>query len=176
MLQTQICPKCNGRKFVNASKCPYCKGKGETSTYKRFNVKIPAGIKDKSKIRLAGEGEKGINGGANGDLYLTIHIKEPKNYKTDGLNILKTIPVAPYEAALGAEITIPTLKGNVSFKIAPNTQNGQKIRLSGCGIVQNNKVGDMIVTVEIQIPKSLTQEEINLYKKLREISSGRVRE
>ena len=176
MLQTQICPKCNGRKFVNASKCPYCKGKGETSTYKRFNVKIPAGIKDKSKIRLAGEGGKGINGGANGDLYLTIHIKEPKNYKTDGLNILKTIPIAPYEAALGAEITIPTLKGNVSFKIAPNTQNGQKIRLSGCGIVQNNKVGDMIVTVEIQIPKSLTQEEINLYQKLREISSGRVRE
>ena len=176
MLQTQICPKCNGRKFVNASKCPYCKGKGETSTYKRFNVKIPAGIKDKSKIRLAGEGEKGLNGGANGDLYLTIHIREPKNYKTEGLNILKTVPVSPFEAVLGAEISIPTLKGNVSFKIAPNTQNGQKIRLSGCGIVQNNKVGDMIVTVEIQIPKSLTQEEINLYKKLREVSSGRVRE
>ena len=176
MLQTQICPKCGGRKFVNASKCPYCKGKGETSTYKRFNVKIPAGIKDKSKIRLAGEGEKGTNGGANGDLYLTIHVKEPANYKTDGLNILKTIQVAPFEAVLGAEITIPTLKGNISFKIAPNTQSGQKIRLSGCGIVQNNKVGDMIVTVEIQIPKNLTQEEINLYKKLSEVSSGRVRE
>lgn len=175
MLQTNLCSKCHGRKFVNGSECPFCKGKGETSTYKRFNVRIPAGICDKSKIRLAGEGEKGINGGANGDLYLTVHIKEPKGYKTDGLNILKTIPITPFEAVLGANIVIPTLTGNVSLKIAPNTRNGQKIRLSGCGIEQNNKVGDMIVTVEIQIPKNLSQEEINLYKRLAEISTSTVR-
>lgn len=175
MLQTNLCPKCHGRKFVNGSECPFCKGKGETSTYKRFNVRIPAGICDKSKIRLAGEGEKGINGGANGDLYLTVHIKEPKGYKTEGLNILKTIPITPFEAVLGANIAIPTLTGNVSLKIAPNTRNGQKIRLSGCGIEQNNKVGDMIVTVEIQIPKNLSEEEINLYKRLAEISTSTVR-
>ena len=175
MLQTNLCPKCHGRKFVNGSECPFCKGKGETSTYKRFNVRIPAGISDKSKIRLAGEGEKGINGGANGDLYLTVHIREPKGYKTEGLNILKTIPITPFEAVLGANIAIPTLTGNVSLKIAPNTRNGQKIRLSGCGIEQNNKVGDMIVTVEIQIPKNLSEEEINLYKRLAEISTSTVR-
>lgn len=175
MLQTNLCPKCHGRKFVNGSECPYCKGKGETSTYKRFNVRIPAGISDKSKIRLAGEGEKGINGGANGDLYLTVHIREPKGYKTEGLNILKTVPITPFEAVLGANIAIPTLTGNVSLKIAPNTRNGQKIRLSGCGIEQNNKVGDMIVTVEIQIPKNLSEEEINLYKRLAEISTSTVR-
>lgn len=175
MLQTNLCPKCHGRKFVNGSECPFCKGKGETSTYKRFNVRIPAGICDKSKIRLAGEGEKGINGGANGDLYLTVHIREPKGYKTEGLNILKTVPVTPFEAVLGANIVIPTLTGNVSLKIAPNTRNGQKIRLSGCGIEQNNKVGDMIVTVEIQIPKNLSDEEINLYKRLAEISTSTVR-
>lgn len=116
MLQTQICPKCGGRKFVNGSVCSCCKGKGETSTYKRFNVKIPAGIKDKSKIRLAEEGERGQNGGRNGDLYLTIHIREPKGYKTDGLNILKTIQIAPYEAVLGGEVTVSTLIGNVAFK------------------------------------------------------------
>ena len=175
MLQTNICPKCGGRKFVNASECSFCKGKGETSTYKRFNVKIPAGISDKSKIRLAGEGEKGICGGANGDLYLTIHIKEPKGYKTEGLNILKTIPITPFEAVLGANISVPTLKGNISLKIAPNTRNGQKIRLSGCGIEQNKQVGDMIVTVEIQIPKNLSDEEISLYKRLAEISTSSVR-
>ena len=175
MLQTNLCPKCQGRRFVNGSECPFCKGKGETSTYKRFNVRIPAGIKDKSKIRLAGEGEKGKNGGANGDLYLIIHIREPKGYQTEGLNILKTIPITPFEAVLGANITIPTLTGNVSLKIAPNTRNGQKIRLSGCGIEQNDKVGDMIVTVEIQIPKSLSEEEIDLYKRLAEISTGSVR-
>ena len=175
MLQTNLCPKCQGRRFVNGSECPFCKGKGETSTYKRFNVRIPAGIKDKSKIRLAGEGEKGKNGGANGDLYLIIHIIEPKGYQTEGVNILKTVPITPFEAVLGANITIPTLTGNVSLKIAPNTRNGQKIRLSGCGIEQNDKVGDMIVTVEIQIPKSLSEEEIDLYKRLAEISTSSVR-
>ena len=176
MLQTQICPKCNGRKFINGSTCPHCKGKGETTNYKKFSVKIPAGVKNNSKIRLAGEGSNGINGGVNGDLYITIHILEPKSYKTEGLNILKTIAISPYEAVLGTEVRISTLNGNVNAKIAPNTQNGQKIRLSGCGIVQNNKIGDMILTIEIRIPKNLTVEEINLYKKLQEISSSNIRE
>ena len=171
MLQTQVCPKCGGRKFVNGGNCSYCKGKGEISTYKRFSVKIPAGIKDKSKIRLAEEGEKGKFGGRNGDLYLTIHIRETKGYKTEGLNILKTIYITPSEAVLGGQVSVSTLAGNVSLKISPNTRSGQKIRLSGCGISQNNKVGDMIVTVEIQIPKNLSSEEINLYKRLQEISS-----
>lgn len=176
MLQTQICPKCGGRKFINGSICKDCHGKGEFTNYKKFTVKIPAGIKDKSKIRLAGEGGIGVNGGGNGDLYITVHIQEPKTYKTEGLNILKTIPITPYEAVLGANIKVSTIKGNVSVKITPNTQNGQKIRLAGCGIVQNNKVGDMIVTVEIKIPQELSNEEIELYKKLAEISTVNIRD
>jgi DnaJ-class molecular chaperone len=176
MLQTIVCPKCEGRKFVNGAVCSHCKGKGETTTYKKFNVKIPARIKNLSKIRLAGEGEKGINGGNNGDLYITIHIKETKSYKTDGLNILKTIPITPYEAVLGANVRISTLQGNLNIKIAPNTRNGQKIRLAGCGIVQNDVIGDMIVTVEIQIPKNLSEAEIKLYKKLAEISTSNIRD
>ncbi len=175
MLQTQICPSCGGRKFVNGAQCSCCNGKGETSTYKRFSVKIPAGIKNNSKIRLAEEGEKGQNGGRNGDLYLTVHIREPKNYTTDGLNILKNIQITPSEAVLGADVRVATIIGNVSLKISPNTKNGQKIRLSGCGIRQNNKIGDMIVTVEIQIPQNLTDEEISLYKKLQEISEMKER-
>ena len=175
MLQTQICPKCNGRKFVNGSKCSSCSGKGEHTSYKKFTVKIPANIKNNSKIRLAGEGCKGENGGINGDLYLTVHIQEPKNYKMEGLNILKTIPITPYEAVLGATIKISTLNGDLNVKIAPNTQNGQKIRLTGCGLVQNNKFGDMIITVEIRIPQNLSSEEINLYKKLKELSTSNIR-
>lgn len=176
MLQTNVCPKCGGRKFVNGSKCSHCEGKGEISSYKKFSVKIPAGVKNNSKIRLAEEGEKGLYGGKNGDLYLTVHIIEPKDYKTEGLNVLKTVTVAPYEAVLGANVTVTTLYGKVSLKIAPNTKNGQKIRLNGCGIEQGNKVGDMIVTVEIQIPKNLTNEEIELYKRLQDIASTNVRE
>ena len=176
MLQTQICTKCKGRKFVNGSICPDCNGKGEHVNYKKFSVKIPSGIKNGSKIRLSGEGEKGQNGGKNGDLYISIHIQEPKSYKTEGLNILKTIPITPAEAVLGTEVRISTINGNITAKIAPYTQNGQKIRLSGCGIMQNEKIGDMIITVEIRIPKNLSQDEIDLYKKLGEISHSNKRE
>lgn len=175
MLQTSVCPKCGGRKFVNGTQCPHCQGKGETSVYKRFNVKIPAGVKNGAKIRLAGEGEKGLFGGRNGDLYLTIHIRQCEDYAIQGLNIFKSVNIAPYEAVLGEEISLMTPKGSVLLKISPNTASGQKIRLKGCGIEQNGQTGDMIVTVQIQIPSKHTAEEIELYKKLKEISSERVR-
>ncbi len=176
MLQTQTCPKCRGKRFVNGGICPHCNGKGEETNYKKFSVKIPAEIKNGSKIRLAGEGKASNDGGKNGDLYITVHIKETQSYKTEGLNILKTIPISPSEAVLGANIKVCTINGCVNVKIAANTQNGQKIRLSGCGIVQNKKIGDMIITIEIRIPKNLTEAEIALYKKLEEISSGNVRD
>lgn len=171
MLNTTICPHCNGRKFINGSVCSHCHGKGEIADYKRFTVKIPAGVKDNSKIRLAGEGVSGKNGGRNGDLYIKIHIKAPFEYKTEGNNIFKTITIAPYLAVLGGSLSVKTPNGNVNVKISPNTQNGQKIRLNECGININGKIGDMILTVEIQIPKNLTSEEIELYKKLQQIDS-----
>ena len=176
MLQTEVCPKCNGKKFAKGTICPYCNGKGEKTDYKKFNVKIPAGIKNNSKIRLSGEGEKGKFGGSNGDLYITVHIKESGVFKTDGLNILKNIPITPYEAVLGTNIKVNTINGTVSLKISPNTQNGQKIRLAGCGISQKNTVGDMIVTIEIKIPRSLSEEELELYRKLAEVSTSNVRD
>lgn len=175
MFQTSPCPKCGGRKFVNGSICHHCNGKGEHSEYKKFTVKIPAGIKNGSKIRLPKEGCTGINGGANGDLYITVHIKEA-DYKTEGLNIIKTAYIAPHEAVLGTTIEIKTVNGSYNVKIAPNTQNGQKIRLTGCGIMQNDKVGDMIIVLEIRIPKNLSKEEIGLYKKLSEISAHNIRD
>lgn len=176
ILQTTLCPKCNGRKFINGNKCSHCNGKGEESNYTKLSVKIPAGIKNKSKIRLAGAGEPGKNGGSHGDLYLIINIKEPQEYKTYGLNIHKTVLISPFEAVLGTEVKILTLDSEIKFTVPPMTQNGQKFSLSGCGNVQKEKVGDMIVTVEIRIPNNLSNEEINLYKKLKEISSSNIRE
>jgi len=177
VLQRTICPKCKGRKFVNNAKCSHCNGKGEFSIYKKFNVKIPSGIKNNSKIRLAEEGEKGLYGGKNGDLYIKVHIIEDKKYRIEDLNIIKTVFVTPYEAVLGTTIKINTInKGLVSLKINPNTQNGQKIRLAECGLVQKDKIGDMIITIEVEIPLNLSQEEINLYKQLKEISSHKERE
>ena len=171
MLHTNVCPVCKGRKFINGNECNHCHGKGETSNIKKFNVKIPAGIKNHSKIRLAGEGEIGLNGGANGDLYLTIHVVEPQDYTTDGLNILKTIQISPCDAILGTNVTVTTIKGNVNVKISEMTQNGQKIRLAGRGIEGKFSTGDMILTVEIKIPEKISEEELKLYKKISELKN-----
>ncbi len=176
MISTYECPHCKGRKFINGSICKHCNGTGEKSEYRRFTVKIPSGIKDNSKIRLSGEGENGFNGGKNGDLYITVHIKKSVDYTTEGNNILKHITLAPYEAVLGGNITVKTFDGdNINVKISPNTQNGQKIRLNGCGINAKGKVGDMILIVDIQIQPNLSEKELELYRKLRDISNQTIR-
>lgn len=176
ILQTGVCPKCKGRKFANGAECSFCHGKGEVSSHKKFTVKIPSGIKNNSKIRLSGEGAAGENGGKNGDLYITVKIKEPSGCKTEGLNVLKLVPITPFEAVLGTIVEVRTLGGNYTVKIPPNTQNGQKIRLSKCGMVQNDKVGDMIITVEIRLPDVISEEEKALYKKLEALSKGSIRD
>lgn len=178
ILHTEACPNCQGRVFLNGSKCPLCKGLGEQSIHKKLNVKIPANVKHGSKIRIANEGNKGYNGGKNGDLYLNIKIENNSKFKYDGLNVLCTIPITPFEAVLGATIDINTPTGKVSMKITPNTHSGQKFRLSGQGLEQGGKFakkGDMIVTVNIEIPKNPSEKEIELYKKLRDITKTNIR-
>ena len=174
VLQTNSCPSCKGKKAINGSICKNCNGNGSITSYKKFTVKIPAGIKNYSKLRLAKEGGKGKFGGLNGDLYITVIIKQDRDYHTEGLDVYKKVKIEPYLAVLGGNIEISTLNEKYNVKIAPNTQNGQKIRLSKCGIVQNNKIGDMIITVEIKTPTNLTSEEINLYKRLEQISKEKL--
>lgn len=178
ILHTEVCPNCQGKLFLNGAKCPLCKGLGEQSIHKKLNVKIPANVKDGSKIRIANEGNRGYNGGKNGDLYLNIKIENNSSFKYDGLNVLCTLPITPFEAVLGASIDVNTPTGKVTMKITPNTHSGQKFRLSGQGLGQGSKFGkkgDMIVTVNIEIPSKLSDEEIELYKKLKNISKGSVR-
>lgn len=174
VLQTHVCPKCKGKKFVNGTICKHCNGKGEFVDYKKFNVKIPAGIKNGSKIRLAGEGGKGINGGENGDLYLKIHIADISNDKQENLDIFKTVEILPQEAVLGTKITVKHNNETYCASIAPDTQNGQKIRLAKCGNCVDGKFGDLIITIVINIPKNLREEEILLYRKLAEISNKNI--
>lgn len=176
VLHTQACPNCEGRPFVNGNKCPYCNGLGEQSVHKKLNVKIPAGVKHGSKIRITNEGNKGYNGGKNGDLYLNIKIENNSKFKIEGTNVLCTVPITPFEAILGASIEIPTLSGKVTMKVMPNTQSGQKLRLAGQGVAQNGKKGDMIVTVNIEVPQNPSKEELELYKKLRDITKNNIRE
>lgn len=175
VLQTQVCPKCRGKKFVNGTICSNCNGKGEFVEHKKFNVKIPAGIKNGAKIRLAGEGEKGFNGGKNGDLYIKIHLVDINITPKEDLDIYKTITITPQEAVLGANLVINYNGSNYNINIAPQTQNGQKIRLAKCGNEQNGKIGDMIIKLIINIPDNLSEDEILLYKKIKEISTKNIR-
>lgn len=176
ILHTEICPNCENRTFLNGTKCTVCKGMGEQSIHKKLRVKIPANVKHGSKIRIANEGNKGYNGGKNGDLFLNVKIENDANFKYDGLNILGKIKIAPHEAVLGASIELQTPTGKVNMKITPNTQNGQKFRLAEQGLEQKGEKGDMIITVNIEIPQNLSNEEIELYKKLRDISKGNIRQ
>ena len=177
ILHTEKCPNCHGKKFINESICTFCKGKGEVSLQKKINVRIPPDVTNESKIRISNEGTKGSDGGKNGDLYLIIEIENESFFKFEGTNVLCDIPITPFEAALGTSIEIPTIDGMVSMKIPPLTSSGQKFRLAQEGLLdkKTNKKGDQVVSIKIEMPKSLSLEEIQLYEKLKLLSREDVR-
>lgn len=171
ILVTEPCRACNGRKFINQTKCRVCNGKGEEHNHKKITVKIPPAVKHGSKIRIPNEGNKGINGGKNGDLYLNVQIEASDIYKYDGLNINYTLVIPPQDAVLGSTQEINVPDGKVSMKVMAGTSQGQKYRLAKQGLKRGSKVGDLIVTIKIDIPKNLSQEEKDLYKKLQELAN-----
>lgn len=177
ILHTQPCHNCEGRKFINGSQCPMCKGSGTVSLQKKINVKIPKGVSQGSKVRIKNEGNKGINGGKDGDLYLLISVEKHPYFDFDGLDVLCTLPITPFEAVLGADIKIPALDGDINLKIPSMTSSGQKLRLTGQGLENKSKTkkGDMIVTVMIKLPEKLSDEEKELYEKLKNISANDIR-
>jgi len=178
ILHTDICGKCKGKKYLNSVKCPNCKGAGEISQHKKLSVKIPPNVSENAKIRITGEGNRGQNGGENGDLFLNVKIIKNSLFEFENLNVLCEIPVSPSEAALGAEIYVPTIDGTLNMKIPSETQSGQKFRLAGEGIPDANtaKRGDQIVTIRIEIPKNLTKREKELYTELAKQRTGSLRD
>ncbi len=176
ILQTEVCKNCNGRKFINGSKCTHCGGSGEVMTRQRINVTIPKNIKNGAKLRLAGEGKKGKNGGKNGNLYLKITIEPDSAFKIDGNDLICEVPISPFEAVLGGDIEIPSFEENVTLSLPPKTKSGQIFRISSKGLRQNNLVGDIIVTVKVQIPDKISDEEIQLYEKLKNLAGQNIRE
>ncbi len=173
VIHTELCPRCQGRKFVNGAKCPVCNGSGEYIQHKRISVKIPAKVKDGAKLRIKEEGCEGKFGGKAGDLFLLIKVQGNSKMSYDGVDILYNIPITPYEAVLGGDILVPTVEGNVKIKIPPKTSSGQKFRLKGQGIKKNGKIGDMIITVSIEIPSQLSDDEVKLYEKLKKMSANK---
>ncbi len=140
---------------------------------KTLEIKVPAGTIDGQRMRLAGKGGLGYNGGSNGNLYITINIIESGRFKVEGRDVYLSVPLAPYEAVVGAEVVIPMLSGKkVSVKVPAGARAGQKIRLAGKGFPnKKGDPGDFYLVLSIAVPPKPTDEEKELYKKLSEIST-----
>lgn len=145
---------------------------------KTLEVKVPAGTISGQRMRLAGKGGPGYNGGPNGNLYITINISEGGRFRVDGRDVYLTVPLAPYEAVLGTEAVIPTLSGGkISVKVPTGAKAGQKIRIAGKGFPNKKGVaGDMYLVISIVVPPAPTEEEKELYKRLSEVSTFNPRE
>ena len=166
--QQSVCPDCNGSGKHIKKICPHCHGKGYDTTTEQVEVSIPAGINTGQQVRLQGYGERGENGGPNGDLYIEVRVKAHKHFTREGNNIHINVPISSVDATLGTTVDVPTAYGDVELTIPAGTQPGQQLRLKGYGIkdLRTKNVGDQYVKVEIEIPKKLSREEKELYEKL----------
>jgi len=171
-LQTEeLCTACGGTGRVGNRVCTICNGTGGKITPKRLEVKIPAGVRDGSRIRIAGEGSPGPAGGSKGDLYLVVKVLPHKLFDRKGDDLYTEVSVDLATAMLGGEVRLPALDGNISLKIPPETQNGRVFRLAGKGMPQlgNNKYGNMYAKVKVVLPTNLTEEEKKLFERLRSL-------
>ena len=159
---TTTCDACRGTGKIIKTPCTECNGKGYVKVNKKLSVNIPAGIDDGERIALRGQGCDGRNGGPAGDLIITVSIKKHSIFERDGYNIYCDVPITVTEATLGATIDVPTLEGNQKFEIPDGTQPGMKFTLKQKGIPyinNSNKRGDLIFTVNVEIPRGLNKEQ-----------------
>jgi molecular chaperone DnaJ len=170
----QTCPKCHGTGRIIPDPCGTCHGAGRVKQHKTLSVKIPAGVDEGDRIRLAGEGEHGVNGGPPGDLYVQIHLKAHSVFQRDHNDLHCEMPISFTTAALGGEIEIPTLDGAAKIKIPAETQSGKVFRLRGKGIkgVRSHIHGDLLCHVVVETPVNLTERQKELLRELEEISQG----
>lgn len=161
MVQVVTCPQCNGRGKLIDKPCNNCHGRGlERKTSKR-KVKIPAGLDKGNQVRMTGEGQPGANGGPNGDYYLKLDVAPHAFFRRNGQDILLDLDINICQASLGDEITVPTVDGDSRLRIPPGTQPGRsfKIREKGVPVLNRSERGDQIVTVNVQIPTSLSKQQ-----------------
>lgn len=168
----QTCPKCHGNGKIITDPCGICHGAGRVKRHKTLNVKIPMGVDDGDRIRIAGEGEAGTSGGPPGDLYVVIHLASHSVFHRDGDHLHCEIPISFTTAALGGEIEVPTLEGHAKIKVPSETQTGKIFRLRGKGIkgVRSNSKGDLLCHVIVETPVKLTARQKELLEELEVIS------
>ena len=132
-----------------------------------YQVKIPRGVREGQRIRLAGQGEAGERGGKSGDLFLRVRLARHPDFRVEGSDLIHDLKVSPWDAVLGTEIQVPTLEGNVRLKVPPGTQNGQRFRLRGRGLSSSaGSRGDLYVVIQIEVPKKITERERELWREL----------
>ncbi len=170
----QTCPRCHGSGQIISDPCGTCHGEGRVRKHKTLSVKVPAGVDNGDRIRLAGEGEAGEHGGPPGDLYVRILVREHPIFTRDGTNLYCEVPISFTSAALGGELEVPTLDGKVNLKIPAETQSGKLFRLRGKGVksVRGGPVGDLICKVEVETPVNLTDEQKDLLRQFEESVKG----
>ena len=168
--QTTACPKCGGTGKIVKDPCSTCRGKGMVRKNEKIEVSIPGGIDNGQSVRLRSRGSCGVNGGPYGDLLVAVSVKPHKLFRREGVDVYCEIPISFTQAALGAEIEVPTLDGRVRYTVPEGTQTGTTFRLKGKGIpyVNYKNRGDQFVTVVIETPSKLTKEQKDLLRKFEE--------
>jgi molecular chaperone DnaJ len=156
---SEPCRECRGSGAIIDNPCPECRGLGQSTQTRTINVRIPPGVEDGQRIRVAGKGIPGERGGPPGDLLVTVHVRPHPLFGRKGDNLTLTVPVTFPEAALGTTVSVPTLDGPVTVKIAPGTASGRTLRVKGRGVHRKSgTAGDLMVTVQVAVPAKLSEE------------------
>ena len=171
---TEPCKECHGRGLVVDDPCPDCSGSGRAPSSRTIQTRIPAGVADGQRIKIAGKGAPGERGGPSGDLYVRVHVKPHQVFGRSGDNLTVTVPVTFAELALGAEVKVPAHRGApVTVRIPPGTPNGRTFRVQGKGVRRKDgTTGSLLVTVEVMVPKDLNGKARSAIEDLREATAG----
>jgi curved DNA-binding protein len=165
--RTADCERCNGTGEIKNRPCPDCQSSGQVSKLENYQVKIPAGVSEGQRLRLPGRGEAGVGQGSAGDLYLRVRLAKHPDYRVADEKLFYDLDLAPWEAALGAKVSVPTLSGSVSIRIPPGTQNGQQLRVRARGLpLKDGGRGDLYVVVRVQMPRHFSERERELWERL----------
>ena len=166
--QVTTCSKCRGEGTMLSTPCGQCRGSGRERRTRKLVVSIPAGIEDGTQIRLSREGEAGVNGGRAGDLYVPVRVNRHEVFEREGSDIHYTLPISVYQATLGATLHVATVHGESDLEIPAGTQPGQTFTMKGEGVphLRSNQRGNQVVTIQVNIPSDLSEEERAVFKEL----------